>query len=218
MHPLNWKLKSSNLTASVALLFFLFVFTVEAFSESKPNLVKWPNGFDFFFAIKGEDKSLEEFQESYLSNIVDSHVEDTYGLALANLTLGLVDKDPFYIVIAKSLFAANSKISTNPKEKELSEFGLKYAESILSGKYPKGVATEGQPEPIQYKKYRPTLKGFSKNNNRQICDRVQRNAKIKTVDRVTRDWLQAFNINGPPGAFSKKASLHGMKEEDKGTY
>lgn len=205
MHRLNWKLKSSKLIALLGLLFFLFVFRVEAFSKSKPNLVKWPDGFDFFFAIKGEDQSLEEFQESYLSNIVDSHVEDTYGLALANLTLGLVNKNPFYIAMARSLFSANSKTSPDLKEKQLSGLGVKYTESILSGRYLKGVDIKDEPEPIQYKKYRPNIKDSQKMIIGKSAIRVKKNAKIKTqVDRVTRDWLQAFNIKGSPWVFSEK--------------
>lgn len=203
MFGLNRKFKSSQLIALLSLSYFLFILGTEASSEPKPNSVNWPTGFDFTFAIKDERESLEEFYQLYSSNIVNSRAEDTYGLALANLTLGLAKKDTFYIIIARALFAANSKISGDPKEKKLSGFGVKYTESILSGKYPKDVATECQPQPIQYKKYGPPVKDFQKIVIGRSAIRVKKNAKIKTqVDRVTRDWLQAYNISTSPWAFS----------------
>ena len=117
MHELNREVKSTKLSILLAFLCFLLIFTVEAFAESKPDSISWPTGFDFSYAIKGEGYSLEEFYQGYLSNIVNSRVEDTYGLALANLQLGLVKKDPFYVVIARALFAANYAISKDKKEK-----------------------------------------------------------------------------------------------------
>lgn len=214
MYRLNRKLRSSKLIALLGLLFSLFVFRVEAFSESKANLVKWPPGFDFTTVVTevlnaenptGQHDSLKEFCQFYYSNIANSRTGDTYGLALANLTLGLVSEDPFYIVIARSLFSANSKISIDPKEKELSGFGLKYTESILSGKYNESVGTKDVPKPIQYKKYGPAIKDFQKIIIGKSAIRVKKNAKIKTqVDRVTRDWLLAYNIKNSPWAFSEE--------------
>ena len=203
MYELNRKLKSAKLAILLALLCFLLTFTVEAFSESKTDAVSWPAGFDFTYAIKGEGYSLEEFYQSYLTNIINSRIEDTYGLALANLILGLVKKDPFYIVIARSLFAANYEISKNPKEKKLSELSLKYAENILSGIYIKSLPAKDTVKPIQVKKYGPSKKDFQKIIIGKSAIRVNKNSKIKVqVDRVTRDWLMAYNIKSSPWVFS----------------
>lgn len=186
----------------------------EAFPQSKPNLVKWPAGFDFTTVLTEvlnaenpteQHDSLKEFCQFYYSHIANSRTGDTYGLALANLTLGLVSEDPFYVVIARSLFSANSKISIDPKEKELSGFGLKYTESILSGKYNEGPGAKDAPEPIQYKKYGPPAKEFRKIIIGRSAIRVKKNAKIKTqVDRVTRDWLLTYNVTRSPWAFSEE--------------
>ncbi|MHC4639984.1 MAG: hypothetical protein ACYTBV_21230, partial [Planctomycetota bacterium] len=143
------------------------------------------------------------FSQSYLNNIVYSQVEDTYGLALANLTLGLVKKDPYYIVTARSLFAANYEISKDPKEKRLSELSLKYAENILSGRYIEGQPAKDAVAPVEVKKYRPSKKDFRKIIIGKSAIRVNRNSRIKVqVDRVTRDWLMAHNIKSSPWAFS----------------
>ncbi len=197
---------------SAALCFFFLIFAEKAFLESNPNPVSWPAGFDFTSVVVdvlGEEKPqehnelLKEFIQSYYSKIAGLRVEDTYGLALANLTLGLVSKDPFYIVIARSLFAANSKISKDPKAKGISVLALKYTESILSGKYSEHIAGESTPEPIRYKKNAPPEKSFKKIIIGKSVIRVNKNTKIKTqVDRVTRDWLFSFNVAKFPGAFS----------------
>jgi hypothetical protein len=181
----------------------LSTFSAEISSEPKPDPISWPPGFDFTYAIKGEGYPLEEFCQWYLDRIVNSQPEDTYGLALANLTLGLVKKEPFYIATARALFTANYQISKNPKEKKLSELGLKYAESILSGRYIEGRVGKDTLEPIQMKKYGPSEKDFQKIIIGKSAIRVNKSSKIKTqVDRVTRDWLQAHNIKSSPWAFS----------------
>ncbi|MHC4664860.1 MAG: hypothetical protein ACYS9T_02750 [Planctomycetota bacterium] len=203
MYGFNRQLKSPHLAALLAFLIFLLTFTVEAFSESKAGSIIWPTDFDFTSSIKEEGYSLEEFSQSYLNNIVYSQVEDTYGLALANLTLGLVKKDPYYIVIARSLFAANYEISKDPKEKRLSELSLKYAENILSGRYIGGQPAKDTVEPVEVKKYSPSKKDFRKIIIGKSAIRVNRNSKIKVqADRVTRDWLMAYNIKSSPWAFS----------------
>lgn len=203
MYELHRELKSTTLATLLVFLCFFLTFTVEVFSESNPDSISWPTGFDFTSSIKKESYSLEEFCQSHLNNIVDSQVEDTYGLALANLTLGLVKKDPFYIVIARSFFAANYEISKDQREKKLSELGLRYTENILSGSYSEGLPTKDTAEPIQVKKYGPPAKDFQRIIIGRSAIKVKKNAKIKTqVDRVTRDWLQAYNIKNSPRAFS----------------
>jgi hypothetical protein len=203
MYELNREFKSAKSAILLACLCFFLGFAAEVCSESKPDSISWPTDFDFTLSIKEEGYSLDEFCQSYVSNIVSLRVGDTYGLALANLTLGLVKKDAYYIVMARSLFAANYEISKDPREKKLSELGLKYAEDILSGRYTEAQAAKDAVEPIQVKKYGPGRKDFKKIIIGKSAIRVNRNSKIKVqVDRVTRDWLMAYNIKGSPWAFS----------------
>ncbi|MHC4499396.1 MAG: hypothetical protein ACYS21_09830 [Planctomycetota bacterium] len=173
------------------------------FSESKPDSISWPAGYDFRFAIRGEGYSVEEFCQWYSDKMSGSGVEDTYGLGLVNLTLGLVKKDPNYIVTARALFAANCEKSKSPKEKKLSELSLKYVESILSGRYVKGQPTKDTVEPVEVKKYSPSKKDFRKIIIGKSAIRVNKDSVIKVqADRVTRDWLQAYNVKSSPWAFS----------------
>jgi len=214
MRELNPKLKSAKLVTLLAASYFLLTFAKNAFSESKPDSINWPTGFDFTSVVTDvlnaekpneHHDSLKEFCQLYYSKIANSRLEDTYGLALANLTLGLVSEDPFYIVIAKSLFTANSKLSKDPKEKRLSELALKYTESILSEKYIEGFGTKDTRKPIQYRKYGPPVKDFKKIIIGKSAIRVKMNAIIKTqVDRVTRDWLLSYNVTRSPWVFSIK--------------
>lgn len=187
---------------SVVLYFFLTI-ELAAVPSSKPDSINWPTGYNFIYAIKGEGYSLEEFYQWYFRNIIDSKVEDAYGLGLANLTLGLLKKDPFYITIARSLFAANSKVSQNQREKNLSEISFKYTEDILSGRYSEVKSIEDRFEPIQIRKYAIPTKDFHKIILGMSSIKIDKSSIIKVqADRVTRDWLQAFNIKSSPSNFS----------------
>lgn len=224
MHRLNWKLKSSKVIASLGLLFFLLIFKADAFSEAKPDSVSWPPGFDFteaITAVYGGEKPQEHrdplkiFAEEYHCDILRSTVAHTYGLALANLALGLVTEDPFYIVIAGALFAADSNSAVNPKEKRIAELGLKYTKAILSGSFSKSPDTNEAPEPIQYKKFAPLTKEFHKIIIGRSAIRVRKNAKIKTqVERVTRDWF-SYNVGRSPWALSEPDIIATSHEGEK---
>lgn len=151
---------------------------------------------------------MEEFYQLYLNDIVNSRSENTYGLALANLTLGVVRKDPIHIVMTRSFFAAHREISRDPKEKRLSSLGVKYAERILSGRYDEGVGTKEAVKPIKLSKHVPPATDFRRIVIGGSVIRVKRRATIKTqVDRVTRDWLLGRNIKSPPWAFSKENAV-----------
>ena len=184
-------------------LYFFFTIELTAVPTSKQDSINWPTGFNFTESILAEGFSLEEFYQWYFSNIIDSKVEDTYGLALSNLTLGLLKKDPFYIVIARSLFTADYEISKDQREKKLSEFGINYTENILSGRYGEAKPTKDRFEPIQIKKNSIPAKDFHKIIIGKSAIKVNKNSLIKVqADRVTRDWLQAFNIKSSPWNFS----------------
>ncbi len=205
--------RCSKLIAGLTSVCLFLIFTTTAFPVSGP--VHLPDGFDFTFAIKGEGYTMDEFYESYFSTVVASQKEDPYGLALANLTLGLVKQDPFYIAVAKSLFTANERLSRSRREKEVSEFAVKYTGSILSGSFNKDGGKDHTVVPVEVKKSGPPAKQFSKIIIGKSAIRVGKNSIIKTqADRVTRDWLQAYNIKSAPWAFSEKdtASWHEGKK------
>ncbi|MEW6214484.1 MAG: hypothetical protein AB1478_04665 [Nitrospirota bacterium] len=171
--------------------------------ELKINLLP---GFEFTFVVKNHYNSIEEFLKLYKANDFDA--ESLYGLALANLTYGLVKNDPFYIFEAKSLFAAFYNISTDLKEKELSRLGFQYTENILSGGYKKGSDTKDTLERIHIEKNKPPMNDFKKIIIGKSAIRLKKNAKIKTqVDRVTRDWLSAYNFKIAPWDFAKENNV-----------
>jgi hypothetical protein len=203
MNNLSRDLKFVSPSALLALFCLVWAFVPEALSQSNPDSISWPTDFDFTSSIREEGYSLEEFSQSYVSNIVDSRVEDTYGLGLANLTLGLVKKDPYYIVMAKSLFAANYEMAKDPKEKQLSKLSRSYAENILSGEYGQAQPIQDKVQPINIARYEPGKRDFRKIIIGKSAIRVNKSSIIKVqADRVTRDWLMAYNIKGSPWAFS----------------
>lgn len=160
--------------------------------EMKINLSA---GFDFIPVIKNHFDSIEKFNELY--NIDNS--KDLYGLALANLVKGLIQDNPFYILEAKSLFSAFYDLSTDAREKEISQSGMEYIESILSGVYGKVIDKKGSFKEIYIEKYKPPKKDFRKIIIGKSAIKLKKGAKIATqVDRVTRDWLLGYNAGSSP--------------------
>ncbi len=197
-------LKPSRYIALLAVLCFsLLLVRADALSEGKTTSIHVPDDFHFATAINEEDESLEDFCDETRQSIASPGPESIYGLALANLTLGLVDEDPVYIVIAKALFSADSEIAEGPRERDLSKLGDKYADAILSGNYEEGTGRQDRIEPIHLEKYGPPTHNFRKIIIGRTAIRVRPYAKIKTqVDRVIRDWLQATNIKASPWSYS----------------
>lgn len=196
----------AKFTAGLGLLCLLLILRETAFSGSPADSVHTPPNFDFTFAIKGEGYPTDEFIASYSDKIASAVSEEPYGPALANLTLGLVKKDPSYIDKAKSLFAASSETSQDLRVREISRSAVKYTESILSGRYDED-GEEYAVIPVEVKKSGPPVTEFSKIIIGRSAIRVRKDSKIKTqVDRVVRDWLQAYNINSAPWAFSEKTA------------
>ena len=124
---------------------------------------------------------------------------DAYGLALANQIIGLLRTDPAYILRASALFAMHRDATKNTKERQLADLGAKYNGYLLTGNYPKAESERESAEAIQYMKDpRPTGDFHSIILGRSVIH-VNKNALIKTqVDRVTRDWLLGFHVEGEP--------------------
>lgn len=171
--------------------------------EIKINL---PPGFDFTSVIKNHYGSIEEFLKSYEVN--NFNTEDSFGLALAYLVNGLVRNEPFYILEAKSLFSHSYNTSTDSRERKVSQFGLQYIENILSGDYKKASDAKDALEQIYIEKQKLPTKDFKKIIIGKSAIRLNKNPTIKTqVDRVTRDWLSAFNGMTSPRNFSYEKTV-----------
>lgn len=176
--------------------------------ESNTDLSKikiiLPAEFDFKSAIKSSYKSPEEYFKHFkLDNSEDSNA---YGLALAKLTLGLIKEDTMAILGAKYLFTVSAKASENTREKELSLLGMRYADNLLSNKgFKDDSEAKATFEQINIVKQKLPVKNFKKIIIGKSSIKITRGAKVKTqVDRVTRDWLSAYNIGAPPWEFNKE--------------
>ncbi len=177
----------------------LLAFATAASSKPAIGPVQLPADFEFTASIHAEGYELGEFYRWYDDTIVRSRGADAYGLALANLKLGLVKQDPAHVVNARALFALNRHRAISAAERRLSEIGLNYADMILEGRYREGALEGLRVEPVEMRKFAPRTREFTRITIGRSAIRVKRNSRIKVqVDRVTRDWLQAVNIASAP--------------------
>ncbi len=200
----------SNITKTKYIFFcmsFLLILSANPFyasaSESKAKFAL-PHGYDFTSAIKNHYKTMDDYFKHFKLDVPED--ANPYGLALAKLTLGLVKDDPTAILGAKYLFTVAAKTSQNAREKEISLHGVKYTDNLLSGK---GFKDESETtmvfEQINIEKYKPPVKNFKKIIIGKSSIKITKEMRIKTqVDRVTRDWLSAYNISAPPSQFNKE--------------
>lgn len=175
-------------------------------SESDEGLSKnrlaAPDGFNFAGAIKAHYQSEEDYCRIVQFGGGDNL--DAYGLALANLTLGLVKKEPFLILNSKSLFRLSNMMSDDVREKEFSLHGIRYADSLLSHGFKDILADDIAFQPITIERQKPEVKKFNKLIIGKSSIKIKKGSKIKTqVDRVTRDWLSAYHIDSPPWQFRR---------------
>lgn len=177
---------------------------VESSTDLSKIKITLPAEFDFKSPIKSSYKSSEEYFRHF--KLGSSENSNAYGLALAKLTLGLVKEDPVAILGAKYLFSVSTKTSNNEKEKELSLLGMNYADNLLSGKgFKDDSEAKSTIEQINIVKQKAPIKNFKKIIIGKSSIKITKGAKIKTqVDRVTRDWLSAYNIGSPPWEFNKE--------------
>ena len=170
--------------------------------ELSKNRIIIPDNFNFTGAIRTHYQS----EEDYLKFVQFGSDDDVnaYGLALANLTLGLVKKEPVFILNARSLFRISNKISDKIREKEFSLHGIRYTDNLLSNGFKDILVDNITFEPITIEKQKPQVKKFNKIIIGKSSIKIKKGSKIKTqVDRVTRDWLSAYRIDSPPWQFSK---------------
>ena len=170
-------------------------------SIKNPDLtLHLPDGFDYLSVIKNHYKSVDEFIHRF--DIGDAHPEDLWGLALAHLVRGLVANEPFPIQKAQSLFTLCSRTSTNPREKELSKRGAQYLDKLLGGNYQRTSDTQDILKRILIEKRKPPVQPVQKIVIGNSAIKLSNRTRIKTqVDRVTRDWLLAYNFKSSPWTF-----------------
>ena len=175
----------------------LIFFAVRAFADPNQR-VHIPEDFEPTESIL-EEHTVPEFEASYGEAFAAETSTDPYGNALANLTLGMVTRNPAYIIKAEDLFQLSSQAPTDPREKSFAEAGTSYADRLLSGNF--AVATENSQTlaPVELKRVPPPSGRFRRIILGRSAIRVTHDTLIKTqVDRVVRDWLLASNITYPP--------------------
>ncbi len=196
------KLVVNKLINELSLIGLLLLYGTDAFAAATLDPIAWPPGFDFSSSIESEDYSLRDFYQTYLDTMVQSPLQSAYGLALANLTLGLERKDALLIGFARALFQESYNASHDAKQKALAKAGLEYAERILKGRVTASTEKTEVVVPVEIKKIAAPTSNFKKIILGKSAIQVGKNSKIKTqVDRVTRDWLQGFNIKNAPWSF-----------------
>jgi hypothetical protein len=197
-------LKIFGYVALLGVVLFGVVAKAGTISAVEAPSVHVPEDFHFADAITEEDESVDQFCDETRESIAKPGPQTTYGLALANLTLGLVDEDPKFILVARRLFSADAEAAKDPKERKVAKLAVAYTDAILSDKIAKGDDTQDRLEPVQLKKYPPPTTNFSKIIIGRTAIRVNQKTRIKTqVDRVVRDWLQSSNIKVSPWSYSK---------------
>ncbi len=170
-----------------------------------PPRIIIPQGFDFSSVVINHFGSKDKFLSFYKVDKFE-RAKDTnpYGLALANLTLGLVKEDLTAIANARSLFSIANKTSDSIMEKELALHGINYTENLLSKGFNEIFDKKITYERVNIEKQKPRVKDFKKIIIGKSSIKITKGTKIKTqVDRVTRDWLSAYNISIPPWQFDK---------------
>ncbi|MCX8030011.1 MAG: hypothetical protein N3A59_00335 [Thermodesulfovibrionales bacterium] len=194
------------LFSKIILILFLFFNYALAFASDKNPNFKLPPQFNFSSIIKNFYKDTAEFTKLLKYRDIDE--SNLYGFALTKLTLGLIEEDKNAILGAKLLFTLSSEKGEHPREREIAKIGLQYTNNLLLNKSFSNdiVLDQVSAKPISIEK-----KPFSKNKNfkKIIIGRssikITNGMKIKTqVDRVTRDWISAYNITFAPWQIKKE--------------
>lgn len=202
----------------VVLTLLLAAWSGGALADDDDLSVHVPPDFDFETPIKEELEPIQRFLDNTYRSVEAPGPTGPYGLALANLTLGMVAEDPYYIVMAKALFAADADLAKDPKEKEAARLAVRYTNMVLSGDYPASTDTSVKAGLVQIRKYPPAPGEFTHIILGTTAIHVKRKAKIKIqVDRVIRDWIQSEHVKSAPWDYSRKylvRSHEGEKAEE----
>lgn len=177
-----------------------------------------PPGFDFTTPITEELQTIPQFLDDTQRDVAGPGPTSRYGLALANMTLGLVAKDPYYITMVKALFAADAELARDGREKEAARLAVRYTYMMLSGEYPTSTDSSVKAERVHLRKYPRPPGEFSHIVLGTTAINVKKKARIKIqVDRVIRDWIQSEHVKSAPWDYSPKylvRSHEGEKAEE----
>jgi hypothetical protein len=170
-------------------------------SSALPHVHR-PSDFDLadsVDALKIEWDSLKPFYQRYEAALDRKAGASPYGLALADLTVGLLTSDSADIAKAESLFAADAESASNPREREIDRLAHTYAAEILSGEYPPVEGGDNTVTPIKLDRMPAPTGDFHTLIIGRSAIRLKHNAIVKTqVDRVSRDWQLGWNVTSPP--------------------
>lgn len=184
---------------SLAIAVSIFLLPALVAAAPKAPQFDWPPGFNFASAIESEGYSLDDFYQTYEEDLGNDSDKSSYGLALANLTLGIEQKDASLLARAKKFFLESYSSSRDDSQKTMAKIGIAYIDDIFNDRFAIGSVGDDRVVPVTIKKTAPPKPGFKHIILGLSAIHVSKETKIKTqVDRVTRDWLQGFNIKSAP--------------------
>ena len=160
--------------------------------------------FDFAGVIENHYASLDEFFDlPAVRKAAVADGDDLYGLAMANLTVGLVRGEKFYMLEAAYLLKTLLGETDDPRMREASAAGLDYLRGLLSGTIASCETEYGEVQRVEIEVGKAASKHFETITLGRSAIRVSDGARVRTqVDRVTRDWLSGINFTHRPGAFA----------------
>lgn len=160
--------------------------------------INLPPGFEFRPVITNHYSSVEEFKKTYDRGLEGAQGKTgPYALALASLVKGFAGNETFYILDAGYLFAISAATAGTSREKELAGLGAGYTDAIISGVHKKS-AKDARLEPVKIERVKAP-RDFTSIILGRSAIMLKKGALVKTqVERVSRDWLSAYNIKTPP--------------------
>jgi|GEM_PF-382238 tetratricopeptide (TPR) repeat protein len=163
-----------------------------------------PGEYNFSSVVKTHYGSLKEFETLYRKSLNNVKNSDFYGRALAHLTLGLVTDDPFHIAYALSLLQVVHETELDPAIKNMALQGILYIDSMLHGYIGNAAnSPEDTPESVSIRKTPAPSGDFTKLVIGKSAIHLSKDSKILSqTDRVTRDWMMAYNITASPWTVS----------------
>jgi len=187
----------------------------EAGFQTDAVAVYHPPGFAFEEApdsIEEEWSDIEEYFQAYHTAMRGPPKADLYGLAVANQVLGLIVNNPDYIKRAGGLYQLHAQSSGSDKERDCALAGMRYCAQILTGAFAPGTEFKGAVSRPVVSRIPPPASPFKTIVLGNSSIQVTSASHIKTqVDRVTRDWLLAFQPSGVPWS-SRSGRFFGSHE------
>jgi hypothetical protein len=161
-----------------------------------------PHDFNFEEApdsIEEEWSDIQDYYQAYFEALRGESKTSAYGMAIANQVIGIVRNDPDYIKRAGGFYTLHRDHTSDDKERQLAADAIAYCRYLLTGDYPTPSSAIERVEPVSYVKKPGPTGPFKKIVLGKSVIHVTRDFLVKSqVDRVTRDWLLAFQPTGRP--------------------